>query len=55
MAADGCRSRARRGVMTDPGGVADAVARYTRRYQEPRVNPGRVAIEIAVERILGRA
>jgi PPOX class probable F420-dependent enzyme len=42
-------------VTRDPDDVADAVARYTQRYQEPRVNPARVAIEIRVERILGRA
>jgi PPOX class probable F420-dependent enzyme len=42
-------------VTRDPDEIADAVARYTERYQEPRVNPRRVAIEIVVERILGRA
>jgi F420H(2)-dependent biliverdin reductase len=41
-------------VTRDPDAIADAVARYARRYQEPRVNPNRVAIEIGLERILGR-
>ena len=42
-------------VTREPGAVAVAVARYTERYQEPRPSPERVAIEITVERILGRA
>lgn len=42
-------------VERDPAAVADAVARYTERYREPRVNPQRVVIVIAVERVLGRA
>jgi len=42
-------------VVRDPEAVADAVARYATRYQEPRPNPERVAIEITVERVLGRA
>jgi PPOX class probable F420-dependent enzyme len=42
-------------VTRDPDAVAEAVARYATRYQEPRVNPERVAIEIRVERVLGRA
>ena len=43
-------------VVTDPEGVAAAIAAYTERYQAPRERPGsvRVAIEIAVDRILGR-
>ena len=42
-------------VAREPDAVAAAVVRYTERYQEPRPNPARVAIEITVERILGRA
>jgi PPOX class probable F420-dependent enzyme len=41
-------------VARDAEAVADAVARYTDRYQAPRPNPRRVAIEISVARILGR-
>jgi PPOX class probable F420-dependent enzyme len=42
-------------VSDDPERVADAVARYARRYRTPRVNPSRVVIEIAVDGILGSA
>ena len=42
-------------VSRDPAAVAEAVARYAERYQDPRPNPERVAIEISVERVLGRA
>jgi F420H(2)-dependent biliverdin reductase len=41
-------------VTNDPDRVSDACARYQARYQAPRPNPKRVAIEIRVERILGR-
>jgi PPOX class probable F420-dependent enzyme len=40
-------------VRGDPAAVADAVRRYAVRYREPRVNPERVVIEIAVHRVLG--
>jgi PPOX class probable F420-dependent enzyme len=42
-------------VTSDPDRVAAAVAAYTARYRPPRENPTRVAIEITVERVLGRA
>lgn len=42
-------------LVTDPDGVAAAVAAYAARYRDPKVRPDRVAIEIAVDRILGRA
>lgn len=42
-------------VTGDPAAVADAVARYAARYRDPKERPDRVAIEIAVDRILGRA
>jgi hypothetical protein len=35
--------------------VAEAVARYAERYRQPGERADRVAIEIAVERVLGRA
>ncbi len=40
-------------VSDDPDRVAEAVRRYGERYKAPRENPGRVVIEIAVERFLG--
>jgi PPOX class probable F420-dependent enzyme len=40
-------------VRADPESVAEGVRRYTERYREPRVNPRRVVIEIAVTRVLG--
>ncbi len=42
-------------VSANPADVARAVARYTERYQAPRERADRVAIEIDVDRILGRA
>jgi PPOX class probable F420-dependent enzyme len=42
-------------VVDDPVAVAEAVARYRGRYREPRDNPTRVAIEIQVTHVLGRA
>jgi F420H(2)-dependent biliverdin reductase len=40
-------------VRDDPDAVAEAVRRYAARYRQPRENPARVVIEIAVEVILG--
>ncbi|MEU3019581.1 pyridoxamine 5'-phosphate oxidase family protein [Nocardiopsis sp. NPDC007018] len=40
-------------VRRDPEAVAEAVRRYTVRYREPRVNPDRAVIEIAVSRVMG--
>ncbi len=40
-------------VTDDADRVAEAVERYAGRYRQPRVNPERVAIEIAVDRIMG--
>ena len=42
-------------VSDDPARVADAVARYARRYRQPRVNPTRVVLEIVVASVLGSA
>jgi hypothetical protein len=42
-------------VLTDPEAVADAVERYAARYRQPRENPTRVVVEIAVSRVLGSA
>jgi F420H(2)-dependent biliverdin reductase len=39
----------------DPGRVAEAVRRYARRYRQPKERPDRVAIEITVDRMMGRA
>ena len=55
---DGRRWLSLEGVPTvsdDPERVAEAVRRYAQRYREPRVNPARVVIEIAVDRVLGSA
>lgn len=40
-------------VRTEPDAVADAVARYALRYRQPRVNPERVVVEIAVDHVMG--
>lgn len=42
-------------LSADADRVAAAVAAYAGRYRVPGENPGRVAVEIAVERVLGRA
>ena len=41
-------------VTDDPERIAEAVRRYAQRYREPGESPTRVAIEIRVDRILGR-
>ena len=41
-------------VSDDPDRVAEAVRRYGERYRVPGVNPQRVVIEVAVDRVLGR-
>jgi F420H(2)-dependent biliverdin reductase len=41
-------------VTDDPGRVAIAVARYAARYRPPKQRTDRVAIEIRVDRMLGR-
>lgn len=42
-------------LSADPADVAEAERRYADRYQAPRQRADRVAIEIRVDRILGRA
>ena len=42
-------------VRDDPAAVADAEARYARRYRTPRENPARVVLEISVDRVRGNA
>lgn len=39
-------------VSADPDDVAEAVRRYAERYRQPRENPERVVITIAVDRVL---
>lgn len=54
---DGPRWLSLEGVPTvsdDPDRVAEAVRRYGERYRVPGVNPARVVLEIAVDRVLGR-
>jgi PPOX class probable F420-dependent enzyme len=41
-------------VTDDPARVAEAVKRYAVRYRQPGDRPDRVAVEITVDRILGR-
>ena len=40
-------------VVDDAAAVTDAEQRYAARYREPRPNPQRVVVEIAVDRVLG--
>ena len=42
-------------VTDDPARVAEAVRRYAARYRQPGERADRVAIEITVDRVLGRA
>lgn len=42
-------------VLSDSASVTDAEIRYAGRYRQPRINPSRVVVEIAVDRILGTA
>src|ERR687889_897188 len=42
-------------VRDDRAAVADAEARYARRYRAPRENAARVVLEISVDRVLGNA
>jgi F420H(2)-dependent biliverdin reductase len=42
-------------VTDDPDRVAEAVRRYAERYRRPGERADRVAIEIAADRVLGRA
>ena len=42
-------------LVTDEAGVAKAVEGYAARYRQPGEREDRVAIEIAVDRIMGRA
>jgi len=41
-------------VTASPDRVAEAVERYTHRYRQPGERDDRVAIEISVDRIMGR-
>jgi F420H(2)-dependent biliverdin reductase len=41
-------------VTDDPDRVAEAVRRYAGRYRQPKERDDRVAIEIRVDRVLGR-
>lgn len=42
-------------VTDDPARVAEAVRRYAERYRAPGEREGRVAVEVRVDRVLGRA
>ena len=42
-------------VSSEPSHVAEAVARYARRYRQPRENPARVAILVSIARVVGSA
>lgn len=54
---DGGRWLTMEGTATltdDPDRCAEAVRRYAERYRQPKERPDRVAIEIRVDRVLGR-
>ena len=42
-------------VTADPAAVATAVAMYAQRYRQPAERDDRVAIEIVVDKVMGRA
>ena len=42
-------------VTNEPEAVAEAVRRYAERYRQPKERDDRVVIEIAVQRVIGRA
>jgi PPOX class probable F420-dependent enzyme len=42
-------------VRDEPDVVADAERRYAAEYKQPRENPARVVLQIAVDRVLGNA
>ena len=42
-------------VSQDPDRVAEAVRRYAERFRQPEPREDRVALEITVDRVLGRA
>jgi PPOX class probable F420-dependent enzyme len=42
-------------LVSDHAGIEAAVAAYTARYRVPGERPDRVAIEISVDRVMGRA
>lgn len=42
-------------IDRDRDAITDAEQRYARRYRTPRINPTRVVLTIAVDRILGHA
>ena len=40
-------------VVGEPAAVREAELRYASRYRQPRENPMRVVVEVAVDRVLG--
>ena len=42
-------------LTSDPVAVSQAVEAYAQRYRQPKIREDRVVIEIAVDRIMGRA